>query len=156
LFLLLKQSGQLTHRRQICLVQFETLLFNSAENFQCFILIFILLLSSIDAIKLKLGSIITQAVSPRLLISEARFRSQAILREICGGQMETEPGSYPSNYAFFISIIAQVLLINISFIYNQLFMIVCLVRKFVSNNILHPSKSELLCEILVINLIWDS
>jgi hypothetical protein len=67
--------------------------------------------------------------------------------------MGTEPGSYPSNYAFFIGIIAQVLPSNISFIYNQRFMIVCLARKFVSNNIFHFSKSELLCGILVINLI---
>jgi len=51
--------------------------------------------------------------------------------------MGTEPGSYPSNYAFFISIISPVLRTNISFIYNERFMMVCLAREYDINNIFH-------------------
>lgn len=67
--------------------------------------------------------------------------------------MGTEPGSYPSNYAFFISIISPVIRTNISSIYNERFMIVFLAREYVINNLFQFSKSELLCGVLVINLI---
>ena len=45
-----------------------------------------------------------QAVSRQRITSEARFRSQGSLREMCGGQSDTDTGFSPEYFGFTLSL----------------------------------------------------